>query len=290
MLQDYHDFSTIAKAIYGDIILAQDILHDKPVILKKIVLKSASAQEYAGKTVAEDAAKELKVNRAIQHAPHPSLVALQTDFVEDGALYMVFEYCSRGDLMEKIMGSTTSSPSYHSSSHKGSGFRIGQTQKYFRQVVTGVQALHRMSIAHRDLSLENIFVDSKDQCKIGDFGLAVTGRMKRRTHVGKAFYAAPECSNGQAYAPQKIDLWSLGIILYMMLTGSPLFNSALETDPNFALFLKYGLRGLLEHLPIPPNLSSDALDLLENLIALDPDARLSPEEILSHPFLSGTTE
>ncbi|KAG6612200.1 serine/threonine protein kinase [Phytophthora cinnamomi] len=101
-----------------------------------------------------------------------------------------------------------------------------------RQVTLGLHFLHSNGIAHRDVSLENVLLRG-GVCKLSDFGLATDAERMCAEVVGKANYMAPEVVAGEAYAPVAADMWSLGIVLFIMLTGSPLWYARVPAEQEF---------------------------------------------------------
>lgn len=115
-----------------------------------------------------------------------------------------------------------------------------QNNLIYRQVVSAVEYLHEMHVAHRDLKCENIFITWNDTIKLGDFGFArscldpKTGAsVLSNTFCGSAAYAAPEILQGVAYDPKMFDIWALGCVLYIMLTASMPFD-----DTNIKKMIK----------------------------------------------------
>ena len=182
------------------------------------------------------------------------------------------EHCSGGDLL-------TLNEEIHS-------YRIPEPmiQRLFTEIVSGISHLHSLDIAHRDISLENVLLDEHLQCHLCDFGLAAQNASVCHGAVGKPFYMAPEVvsASSASYDGFKADIWSLGVLLFILLTGHPLFEVANSQDPSFQIFHKQSLRALLElyNTQIPET----AVDLLEQLLVCSPNQRLSIEEVAAHPF------
>lgn len=158
---------------------------------------------------------------------------------------------------------------------------VGKVQKIFAQLVGAVSYVHSQSCVHRDLKLENILFDRHENVKLVDFGFTreYEGRTNHlQTFCGTICYAAPEMLKGERYAGEKVDVWSLGIILYALLCGELPFDDdddnitrtkILSEDPNYP-----------EHLP------PDAVALLKMLLSKRPFPRPSLPEILAHSFIA----
>ncbi|EGZ18023.1 hypothetical protein PHYSODRAFT_255780 [Phytophthora sojae] len=142
---------------------------------------------------------------------HRNVVASYFHFQEHQCLYLVGEFCNDGDLYT------------HLTSHTRNGVMDEQSSVHvMTQIFHGVDYLHRvLGIAHRDLSLENVLLHD-GECKISDFGLSVDAATRCKARVGKEYYMAPEVVAGKTNDPVKADIWSLGIMWFILLTGSPL--------------------------------------------------------------------
>lgn len=153
---------------------------------------------------------------------------------------------------------------------------------FVKQILDGVQYLHEKKIIHRDLKLGNLFLNDRLEIKIGDFGLATNvdfEGQRKRTLCGTPNYIAPEIleNNGHSF---EVDVWSIGVILSTLLTGTPPFETQqVKTtykkikDVDFAL---------------PDYVSDDARDLIQKILVLDPKKRLTVSEIRNHPYIKNT--
>lgn len=155
---------------------------------------------------------------------------------------------------------------------------------YMRQIVSAVSYLHSKGIVHRDLKPENILVDVETRSlKIIDFGL--TGIIRKqsvmRTSCGSSYYSAPEVtySNGEGYDGTKADAWSLGILSYIILTGSHPF-----VDADGDLMTAMMRQGMVEY---PEYLSRGAIHFISRLLAIDARKRYSVAQVSLHPWLTG---
>jgi serine/threonine protein kinase len=154
----------------------------------------------------------------------------------------------------------------------------------FRQIIAALLYCHRLHIHHRDLKPENILLDRNTfQIKIVDFGMAALQPLgtKLTTPCGSPHYAAPEVIKTTSYDGAKADIWSCGVILFVMLTGNPPFNySGKEADlrPLFRMITR-------AEYTMPPGLSIEAQDLIRRILVPDPKRRISIEAIWKHPFL-----
>jgi polo-like kinase 1 len=154
-----------------------------------------------------------------------------------------------------------------------------ETCFFLRQILEGVQYLHGKNVIHRDLKLGNLFLGDKLEIKIGDFGLATNvdfDGQRKKTLCGTPNYIAPEVleNNGHSY---EVDVWSIGVIMYTLLVGTPPF----ETNNVKATYKK--IKEI--DFTFPNTISSEARDLIEKILVLDPKRRPTISEVLNHPFM-----
>jgi serine/threonine protein kinase len=155
-----------------------------------------------------------------------------------------------------------------------------RAKKYFSQIISALGHCHAKFIAHRDIKLENILVDKNDNIKIVDFGLADFMKSKCSTFCGSMFYIAPEILEGREnYSPIKSDIWSLGVVLYSMLTGKLPFGGI-----NNDIVMKK----ILSSDPfIPHYIVPQAADLLLQMLNKVPAERITLSGIREHPWCEG---
>ncbi|OQR84091.1 protein kinase [Achlya hypogyna] len=265
---DKYSIQTIlAPAQGGDILLVKAKKTQTPYVVKRIALQPTTKDNIAMEVAAYSRLHAFKTD--LLGADH--VLSATEIFEEKKQCYIVLEHCARGEFYNilKAMPGARCSPA--------------AARSYFRQIAEGVFYIHAHQLAHRDLSLENIFVDAHGTLKIGDFGLAIALPSSATKACGKLFYMAPEMHSGE-YDPSKVDVWSLGILLWMLLTGLPLVNNSTSADETFAFLQRHGLRTLvaawnLSHL-VPP----EALEMLEALLVADPSKRLSMPAVLQHRY------
>jgi serine/threonine protein kinase len=158
---------------------------------------------------------------------------------------------------------------------------IHKVQKIFAQLVGAVSYVHLQSCVHRDLKLENILFDRHEDVKLVDFGFTreYEGKSNHlQTFCGTICYSAPEMLKGEKYAGEKVDVWSLGIILYALLCGELPFD---DDDDNITR-----TKILSEEPKYPGHLPAEAIPLIKSLLSKRPLLRPSLPDILGHPFLS----
>ncbi|KAK1229124.1 hypothetical protein PQX77_007829 [Marasmius sp. AFHP31] len=181
-------------------------------------------------------------------------------------IWIVTELCSGGELFDYL-------------AEKGR-LTEDETRFLFGQICLAVAYLHDKGIVHRDLKLENVLLDERCRVKLGDFGF--TREYERgalmETFCGTTGYAAPEMLQCQRYLGPEVDIWSLGVILYCLLTGMLPFD-----DDDEAVMRE---KVILAEFEDPEWLSDDARDLIKRILVKEPSKRLSIPQILSHSWFS----
>ncbi|XP_057794903.1 calcium-dependent protein kinase 29 [Salvia miltiorrhiza] len=238
----------------------------------------ASGMKYACKSIptkklitqkdVDDVKREIMI---LQHLTgQPNIVEFRGAYEDSKNLHLVMELCSGGELFDRI----TAKGSY---SEKEAA-RIG------RQIVNVVHVSHFMGVMHRDLKPENFLMVSRDDhspLKATDFGLSVfieSGKVYRDL-VGSAYYVAPEVLR-RNYG-KEIDVWSAGVILYILLSGFPPFWA--ETEKGI---FEEILKGRLDLEMSPwPSISDGAKDLIRKMLTINPKMRISAAQALDHPWL-----
>lgn len=161
--------------------------------------------------------------------------------------------------------------------------------RIFRQIIAGLEHCHFFKLCHRDLKPENILMDANNNIKIADFGMAsVQHSQWLQTSCGSPHYAAPEVVQGMKYDGERADIWSAGVVLYVMLAGRQPFGADCEmSDPSTR---EQQLREILQQVInadviLPHWVSDDAEDLIVRLLDPDPQSRITIREIREHRLL-----
>lgn len=197
---------------------------------------------------------------------HPHIVKLLDFFYSNSHFFLVFEYVKGKQLYDVIS--------------KSCRIPEDKARKYFRQLLSALDYIHKNSLVHRDLKIENIMIDQNDNVKIIDFGLSNFYDNKRflQTFCGSLYFAAPELLMGKSYNGPEVDVWSLGVVLYVMLCGKVPFDDESVRD------LQNKIKEANYILTVP--LSPSATDLLSKILVSDSSIRLTVTEILKSEWVN----
>ncbi|KAG0307092.1 Protein kinase [Linnemannia gamsii] len=209
-----------------------------------------------------------RVKREIQYLKllrHPHIIKLYEVISTPTSIYMVIEYAG-GELFNYIVDNTRLSEE--------------EARRFFQQIVCAIEYCHRHKIVHRDLKPENLLLDPSMNVKIADFGLSniMTDGDFLKTSCGSPNYAAPEVISGKLYAGPEVDVWSCGVILYVMLCGRLPFD-----DDYIPLLFKKINGGIYS---LPSFLSPETKYLLTSMLVVDPLKRITIAEIRQNAWFN----
>lgn len=197
---------------------------------------------------------------------HPHIVSLRYFYFSNTHFYLIFEYISGVQLLDLVI-------------QKGA-LSEKTSRRFFRQISSAVTYIHSNKIAHRDLKIENILVDEHGSIKIIDFGLSNFYEQKRflSTFCGSLYFAAPELLNGTKYIGPEIDVWSLGIVLYVLLHGQVPFDDAEISDLHEKI--------MKVNFEISSSISDEGQALLKGMICKNSLQRYSMKVVNSHSWVN----
>jgi len=261
----YKKLRNLGSGSYGTVYLAKNILKENLVAIKVI--------EKVPSNIIDDMEIKNEIN-ILKSLSHPNIVKIYEFFDTAVDYYIVTEYCKKGELFEYI----------------NNKYSERQLAVLFYQVFSGLCYLHEKKILHRDLKLENLMISEIEKdintgeeyfwMKIIDFGTAKIFERKKKEKeiIGSSYYIAPEVLKKNYN--EKCDTWSVGVILYMTLTGVPPFDG--ETDEDIIHRIKIGKysktnKRFLEHSP-------EVIDLVNSLLERNIDKRLSAKQALEHQW------
>ena len=265
---DFTKIKLIGKGSYGNVFLVR--YNKNNMIYAMKVYKKSDLRE---KNQENNTKSERNLLTQINF---PFIVEVKFAFQTDSKLFLVQEFIQGGDLFFHI--------------HSGQKFSTQKTKFYLVEIILAIDFLHKNNMIYRDLKPENILIDSKGHIKLTDFGLSkiVTNiEEKSFTICGTLQYIAPEIISGEGYN-ESVDWWSLGIIMYEMLTGKlPFkfnFDNQEEQEQN-------DLNIYDKKIKFPSWIEENAKDLINKLLNKNPEKRIGSgkegaENIKKHPFFS----
>ncbi|XP_035893623.1 MAP/microtubule affinity-regulating kinase 3 isoform X4 [Anopheles stephensi] len=253
----YKLLKTIGKGNFAKVKLAKHVPTNKEVAIKiidKTQLNPSSLQKLY---------REVRIMKMLDH---PNIVKLFQVIETEKTLYLVMEYASGGEVFDYLVA--------HGK------MKEKEARAKFRQIVSAVQYCHQKRIIHRDLKAENLLLDSEMNIKIADFGFSneFTPGSKLDTFCGSPPYAAPELFQGRKYDGPEVDVWSLGVILYTLVSGSLPFDGATLKELRERV-----LRGKYR---IPFYMSTDCEVLLKKFLVLNPSKRANLETIMKDKWMN----
>ncbi len=212
---------------------------------------------------------------------HPNILKLYEIFQDDARYYVVTELCQGGELFDEIV--------------KRQSFSEKDAAQIMYQILSSIVYCHKNKICHRDLKPENVLMEGGENVKVIDFGTAIAFNpdLGMNTMLGTPYYMAPEIFS-QSFYDEKCDVWSLGVILYVMLTGRPPFYGASDADViqkvkigkyptesksynsvNSCIFIVLKEKGI----------SKEAQELISMMLTRDPRMRISSEEAILNKWV-----
>jgi len=253
---NYQLGSTLGVGTFGKVKMAEHLMSGLKVAVKIINKKKMEQMN-----MHEKIRREINI---LQFLKHPHVIRLYELIDTPSDIFMVMEYVPGGELFEHIV-------------HK-LRLREDEARRFFQQILAGVEYCHQCMVTHRDLKPENLLLDSNLHVKIADFGLSNTMRDGEflKTSCGSPNYASPEVVSGKAYAGPEVDVWSCGVVLYALLCGSLPFDD--ENVPNLFRKIKHG------NFTLPGHLSSEAKDLIVQMLVVDPTRRITFAQIRKHTW------
>ena len=239
--------------------------------------KQSTGEYFAVKSISKHLLTDSTDRECLENEPkimfllssHPNILRLHDAYEDEHNLHMVMDLCDSNDLYQVIS--------------KNSMMSEQSAASIMKSLTQALVHCHGRGICHRDLKPENVLFDTRNRLKLADFGSAEwfgEGRRSMSGVVGTPYYVAPEVLLGREYN-EKIDVWSAGVILYIMLAGFPPFygDSAAEI---FEAVMRGNLRFPTR---VFRSVSASAKDLLRKMLCRDVSRRFSAEQVLRHPWI-----
>jgi aurora kinase A len=240
---------------FGNVYLARE-KKSKFVVALKVLFKSQLQKA----SVEHQLRREIEIQA---HLRHPHILRLYGYFYDETRVYLILEFAPKGELYKILQKETR--------------FSEKQSAIYIHQLAGALVYCHSKKVIHRDIKPENLLVNLKGDLKIADFGWSVHAPSSRRTTLcGTLYYLPPEMVNEKVY-DEKVDLWSLGVLCYEFLVGSPPFEARNTQDTyKRIVHVKYNF---------PSYVSDEARDLISRLLKREPSERLPLDQVMVHPWI-----
>lgn len=247
----YQIVKTLGEGSFGKVKLAYHLATNSRVALKIINRRTLQKTDMQGRVE-----REISYLRLLRHR---HIIKLYEVIKKKDEIIMVLEFAGKELFDHIVQQGRMSEP---------------EARKFFQQIISAVQYCHKHKIVHRDLKPENLLLDEKMEIKIADFGLSniMTDGNFLKTSCGSPNYAAPEVISGKLYAGPEVDVWSCGVILYVMLVGRLPFDE--ESIPELFQRISQGIYS------IPDFVSSGARNLLKRMLVVNPLERITVDEII----------
>lgn len=245
----------------------------------KLVEEISTHTKYAMKIIKPTPGIQKQIDREIEilntfakfgNNECPYLVNLHELIVTKKKIILVLNYVSGGDLEEKI----NSAPNGY--------LTEPEAHFYFSELIQAISYLHSKNITHRDLKLENMLIDSDGNLRLADFGLSIMADTDLSTHCGTPYYVAPEVFFNSRYDGPPADVWSCGIVLYIMLSGNFPFEGK-----NFEELGRKVMKGKITY---PDHFSPEVIDLISHILNVDIDQRYTIQQIMKHKWFKDTPD
>lgn len=289
----YEFIRVLKRAIFGEVFHAAKLENVNGRLRRlelSVAIKAYNIRKIRDRIrdrIAEDPMKEIAAYQWL--GPHPNVMPLIESCHDSNFVYAVFPFCNGGELYEVV--------------ERRAGVPEPEARHLFRQIVLGVRHIHSVGVSHRDLSLENslLHVEGELQnCVVMDFGMCSklpgnTGgpfpKLLRPGIRGKKNYIAPEVIsaehdqvNSVAVDLLRADIWSLGVILFILITGVPPVDVAMRSDRRFIFIAEGGFENLVLN-TWRLAISRPALNLVLSMLKPDPAQRICLERILAHEWM-----
>ncbi|KAG7193323.1 serine/threonine-protein kinase KIN2 [Scheffersomyces spartinae] len=235
--------------------------HDPPPTSAE---EAAERQKELEKEIARDK-RTLREGALGRLLYHPFICRLYEMVPLTNHYYMLFEYVAGGQMLDYIVS--------HGS------LKEKHARKFARGIVSALDYCHKNNVVHRDLKIENIMINQKGDIKIIDFGLSNLYSPKNllKTYCGSLYFAAPELLSAKPYIGPEVDIWSFGVVLYVLVCGQVPFD-----DDSVTVLHEKIKKGNVQY----PALSKECISLLSRMLVVDPTKRASLYEIMHHPWMN----
>jgi serine/threonine protein kinase len=254
-LSDFDIGKPLGNGKFGKVYLARE-KKSHFIVALKVLYKSQLSK--AG--VEHQLRREIEIQA---HLRHTNILRLYGYFYDQTRIYLILEFAAKGELYKELQ--------------KHGNFDEKRTAKYIKSLAAALQYCHTKHVIHRDIKPENLLLDMRGELKIADFGWSVHAPNSRRTTLcGTLDYLPPEMIEGRAH-DQMVDVWSLGVLCYEFLVGSPPFEASGHSE-TYRNISKVNIKW-------PAHVTPGARDLISKLLVKDPAARMSLEDVAKHEWI-----
>jgi protein-serine/threonine kinase len=251
------------------------------------VLERASVDNPASNTA--EAQREVEVNAMVSNPGHDCVCRFHECAYDHTYLFIVLDFCDDGELFDHV-----ASGAFHVAANPAQ--QTPRVQQCFQEMMKGLRYLHLQNITHRDMKIENVMLSREAPAKIIDFGLCLRGDVQPQREGGRGTvsFMAPEVHTCQGpWSGFKADIWSCGVVLFMLLTGAPPYELPSDADPRFRM-IRDPLQGpgalidfwQAQGMPALASIPAQARDLLGQMLLADPARRPDAQTVLDHPWLN----
>lgn len=228
----------------------------KYIVALKVLFKHQLQQSH----VEHQLRREIEIQ---SHLRNKNILRLYGYFYDSNRVYLILEYAAQGELYKELQ--------------RCNQFSESRTATYIMSLAKALSYCHSKHVIHRDIKPENLLLGLKGELKIADFGWSVHApNSRRQTLCGTLDYLPPEMIEGNGH-DAAVDIWSLGVLCYEFLVGSPPFEAQGHAE-TYRRILKVDLR-------FPELISSGAQDLIKKLLVKAPEGRLPLRDVLTHPWI-----
>ncbi|XP_032785376.2 aurora kinase isoform X1 [Daphnia magna] len=247
----------LGKGKFGNVYLAREI-KSKFIIALKVLFKSQLQKCH----MEHQLRREIEIQ---SHLRHPNVLRMYGYFYDETRIYLILEFAANGEMYKFLKR------------QPHGRFSEPQTANYMAQLADALMYCHAQKVIHRDIKPENLLLGIYGEIKIADFGWSVHAPSSRRTTMcGTPDYLAPEMIEGRSH-DEHVDLWTLGILCYEFLVGSPPFEEE-NQDLTYRRICKVDIR-------FPAHLSVGAKDLIAKLLRRKAEDRIPLKKLLEHPWI-----
>ncbi|XP_075393809.1 aurora kinase C-like [Tenrec ecaudatus] len=254
-IDDFEIGRPLGKGKFGSVYLAR-LKKNGFIVALKVLFKSQIEKE----GLEHQLRREIEIQA---HLQHPNILRLYNYFHDARRVYLILEYAPRGELYKELK-------------HR-CRFDEQRTATIMEELADALIYCHEKKVIHRDIKPENLLLGLRGEVKISDFGWSVhTPSLRRKTVCGTLDYLPPEMIKGHTY-DERVDLWCIGVLCYELLVGSPPFESPTPAE-TYERILKVDMR-------FPSFMPAGAQDLISKLLRYHPLERMTPAQILKHPWV-----